>query len=216
MSRPYVRRKERRDQIVEVALRLVSEHGVRGATLNRVASGVGVTTPALYAHFANRRELLLEVMDRVFEKVRELHRSATNPNAVERLREIGLGHSRLVSAEEGFALALFEFIAAPPDEDLREVLGTKELMLVEDLAEIVREGQQQGTIREEVDPYQIAWMLVSRSWTEDVALLMGIAEHWNAIRANYYEQMGWDVETGMPLPETLKKFGLEELVNQYA
>jgi aldehyde:ferredoxin oxidoreductase len=45
---------------------------------------------------------------------------------------------------------------------------------------------------------------------------IGIAEHWDAIRANYYEQMGWNVETGMPLPETLKKLGLEELVNQYA
>lgn len=185
MSRPYLRRKDRRDQIIDVTLQLVSEYGVRGATLNRVAAGVGVTTPALYAHFANRRELLLEVMDTVFERVRGLHRSATNPNALERLREIGLNHTRLVLAGDGFALALFEFIAAPPDEELREVLGTKELMLVEDLAEIVREGQQQGTIRHEVDPYQIAWILVSRAWTEDIAFLMGIADQWNTGRSRW-------------------------------
>jgi aldehyde:ferredoxin oxidoreductase len=36
--------------------------------------------------------------------------------------------------------------------------------------------------------------------------------HWDAIRNNYYEQMGWDVETGKPLPETLRKLGLEHLV----
>jgi aldehyde:ferredoxin oxidoreductase len=45
---------------------------------------------------------------------------------------------------------------------------------------------------------------------------IGIREHWDAIRDNYYEQMGWDVATGKPLPETLGKFGLEELVGQYA
>ena len=44
----------------------------------------------------------------------------------------------------------------------------------------------------------------------------GIREHWDAIRDNYYEQMGWDVETGKPLPETLRKFGLEEIVEEYA
>lgn len=185
MTRPYYRAQERRKQIVSVALDLVSKHGVRGATLNRIARGVGITTPALYGHFASRRDILLEVMDDVFENVRELHRSATNPNALERLRDIGIGHTRLVADKEGFALAFFEFIAAPPDEDLREPLGQKELTLVEDLVEIVREGQSQGTIREDIDPYQIAWMIVSRAWTEDIAYLMGIEDHWSPVRSRW-------------------------------
>lgn len=185
MVRSYQKGEARKKQIIDAALRLVAERGVGGATLNRVAASVGVTTPALYAHFSSRRELLLEAMDTVFEKVRELRRSASHPSALERLREIGLSHTRLVSTEEAFPLLFFEFIMAPPHEDLREVLGGKELMLVEDLAEIVREGQQQGTIREEVDPYQIAWMLVSRAWTEDVTRLMGLAEHWNEARSTW-------------------------------
>ena len=45
---------------------------------------------------------------------------------------------------------------------------------------------------------------------------IGIREHWDAIRDNYYEQMGWDVKTGRPLPETLKTLGLEEFVGQYS
>lgn len=39
-----------------------------------------------------------------------------------------------------------------------------------------------------------------------------IAPHWEEIRKNYYEQMGWDVKTGKPLPETLKKLGLENII----
>jgi AcrR family transcriptional regulator len=185
MTRPYYRAEERKKQIVSVALDLVSKHGVRGATLNRIAKGVGITTPALYGHFASRKDILLEVMESVFENVRELHRSAKNPNALERLREIGVGHTRLVSDKEGFALAFFEFIAAPPDEDLREALGQKELTLVEDLVEIVKEGQSQGTIRGDIDPVQIAWMIVSRAWTEDIAYLMGIDDHWSPTRSRW-------------------------------
>jgi aldehyde:ferredoxin oxidoreductase len=37
---------------------------------------------------------------------------------------------------------------------------------------------------------------------------IGIMAHWDAIRRNYYEQMGWDKETGKPLPETLERLGL--------
>ncbi|HLA82367.1 MAG TPA: aldehyde ferredoxin oxidoreductase C-terminal domain-containing protein, partial [Thermoleophilia bacterium] len=41
-----------------------------------------------------------------------------------------------------------------------------------------------------------------------------IGIHWDAIRDNYYEQMGWDVETGKPLPETLMKFGLGYVLDE--
>jgi AcrR family transcriptional regulator len=184
VSRPYLRAEERRKQIVEITLKLVSDHGVSGATLNRIAEGAGITTAALYGHFSNRKEILLLAMDEVFERVRELHRSAKNPNALERLREIGVAHTKMVSSAGGFATALFEFIAAPPKEGLREALGAKELVLVEDLADIVREGQEQGTVRKDADPYYVAWALVSRAWTEDVSYIMGISDQWMGPRSD--------------------------------
>jgi aldehyde:ferredoxin oxidoreductase len=39
-----------------------------------------------------------------------------------------------------------------------------------------------------------------------------IMEKWDKMLENYYNRMGWDPETGKPLPETLKKLGLEELI----
>jgi len=39
-----------------------------------------------------------------------------------------------------------------------------------------------------------------------------IMEKWEGMLENYYNLMGWDPETGKPLPETLKKLGLEELI----
>ncbi len=39
-----------------------------------------------------------------------------------------------------------------------------------------------------------------------------VSPQWDALRRNYYEQMGWDPETGKPLPETLKKLGLDDLI----
>jgi aldehyde:ferredoxin oxidoreductase len=39
-----------------------------------------------------------------------------------------------------------------------------------------------------------------------------IMEKWDWMVENYYTLMGWDPKTGKPLPETLKKLGLEDLI----
>lgn len=36
--------------------------------------------------------------------------------------------------------------------------------------------------------------------------------HWEKMLENYYSLMGWDVETGKPLPKTLKNLGLEHVI----
>jgi len=41
---------------------------------------------------------------------------------------------------------------------------------------------------------------------------IGIMPHWENLRRNYYQQMGWDPETGRPLPETLRMLGLGDVV----
>ena len=37
-------------------------------------------------------------------------------------------------------------------------------------------------------------------------------ENWEGMLDSYYKLMGWDVETGKPLPDTLKQLDLEELI----
>ncbi|MFC1976857.1 aldehyde ferredoxin oxidoreductase family protein [Chloroflexota bacterium] len=39
-----------------------------------------------------------------------------------------------------------------------------------------------------------------------------IMSHWNELRSQYYEGMGWDRETGKPLPDTLRHLGLEHAI----
>jgi aldehyde:ferredoxin oxidoreductase len=41
---------------------------------------------------------------------------------------------------------------------------------------------------------------------------VAIMPHWETIRRNYYKHMGWDPESGRPLPETLERLGLGHLV----
>jgi aldehyde:ferredoxin oxidoreductase len=40
-----------------------------------------------------------------------------------------------------------------------------------------------------------------------------ILADWEGLRSNYYQNMGWDPETGIPLPETLERLGLANLIS---
>lgn len=40
-----------------------------------------------------------------------------------------------------------------------------------------------------------------------------ILDGWDLARRTYYEKMGWDGNTGRPLPETLRRFGLDHVAN---
>jgi AcrR family transcriptional regulator len=53
---------------VEIAIREVEKRGHTEVTLDHVAARLGVTRPALYRHFADKRALLIEVAQRGYER----------------------------------------------------------------------------------------------------------------------------------------------------
>jgi aldehyde:ferredoxin oxidoreductase len=50
---------------------------------------------------------------------------------------------------------------------------------------------------------------LSEAPKEGVAQGKTIGPYLDEMRQNYYKLMGWDEQTGRPLPETLKRLGLE-------
>jgi AcrR family transcriptional regulator len=55
---------ERREQVVDAALRVIVERGYEGATIEAIARTAGVTRPVIYDHFRNLGELLEALIDR--------------------------------------------------------------------------------------------------------------------------------------------------------
>jgi AcrR family transcriptional regulator len=65
---PAVRR---RRQLLDVALQLFAARGFHGASMDDLAEAAGVTKPVLYQHFGSKRELYLEVLDDVGNRLLE-------------------------------------------------------------------------------------------------------------------------------------------------
>jgi AcrR family transcriptional regulator len=64
----------RREVIADAAAVLFSERGYRGASIEAIARGSGVTPPVVYEHFDSKRELYRDLLERHFAELREVWR----------------------------------------------------------------------------------------------------------------------------------------------
>ncbi len=169
---------ERRHQLATVTLHVIAQHGVRGATLRRIAEAAGVSSPALYNHFTGRTELLEAACDILLDRLLAWVDSSSNPNMLERLREIaGELHNKNIMGDEGWLIVpLFELSAAARAEGLTERMSSNQLTVLQRFVDIVEEGKRQGTIRQDADAEAIGWSLMGLRRTKDFALLEGLGQ----------------------------------------
>lgn len=172
---------KRRAQIVQVALKTIDKYGINGATMGRISRNAGVSQSALYVHFRSRKEILLAVLDAIYEEIFEIQEFARTDDvfgglavATEQCYSSFVGGRR----KRGHAHLLLEFATSSPKHGLRNALRDKQIDAMKHLAGIIEVGKQQGSIHQDVDSEQLAWMLTGWSWAADVAKLMGLATLW--------------------------------------
>jgi AcrR family transcriptional regulator len=96
-----VRRRTRRDEILEIAVGLFATRGYHGVSMDDIGAAAGVTGPALYHHFAGKEAMLVAALAPVSQGLLEggRVRVAANPDAPKAALE------SLVEFHVAFALA---------------------------------------------------------------------------------------------------------------
>jgi AcrR family transcriptional regulator len=62
-----VRRRSRREEILEIAVGLFASRGYHGVSMDDIGAAAGVTGPALYHHFAGKEAMLVAALNPVSE-----------------------------------------------------------------------------------------------------------------------------------------------------
>lgn len=62
-------RRDRRDVLLDAAAQLLAEHGASAVTMDSVAAVAGVSRPLLYKHFANREQLVADLVRREVDAI---------------------------------------------------------------------------------------------------------------------------------------------------
>jgi AcrR family transcriptional regulator len=151
-KRPY-HHGDLRTALIEAALSLVEEHGVKGLALSDAAHRAGVSVAAPYRHFKDKEALLAEIAAEGFVLFRDaLARAAqTNPkDKVQRLVEMGVAYVDFALEHRSHFKVMWE--SGIPKENYPEVgkAGQEAYLLLEkaaiDLLPGAPAGRQQALV----------------------------------------------------------------------
>jgi AcrR family transcriptional regulator len=118
--KPKTRAPLSQDAIVDAAMRILDAEGYDGLSMRRVASELGTGAASLYAHVANKDELLDLMIDRI---AGEFEFPEPDPERwQEQLRDFCISQRRIFQAHRGIARAMLGRIPMGPNA-LRSIEG---------------------------------------------------------------------------------------------
>jgi AcrR family transcriptional regulator len=170
---------QRRQALIEAAIRVFTEGSYRGTTTAEIARAAGVSEPILYRHFASKRDLYLAALDHVWAEAqagweRALSSTGDACAAVEAMgrEQLSIRNAKLQLAEL-WVQALGE---AAEDPELRRHLRRHMRAVHDFTADMLRRGQEQGTIAVDRDVDSEAWIFLAGGILGVVGRRLGILD----------------------------------------
>ena len=157
--RSYRKGVARRQEILDRAIEVFADKGADGTSLRAIGEKIGVSHAALLHYFGSREELLVEVL-------REGERRRIDPG--EKREVVGM----MVRAAErnvtipGFVALYTMLLAGSLEADKqysREFFAARFARIRDELEQLIRFGQEQGTIRRGIEPAAMAALVIAAS-----------------------------------------------------
>ena len=153
----------RQDQIVETAFQMLSENATRPLHIKDIADRMGLAPSALYRHFRNRDALMSAILELIRTKLYknvEAVRQASD-NVMVRLRELLSRHVSLIKERHGIPRILFSDELWGQNQERRQKMFRILTGYLAEIEDMVREGQRNGQISDEISPKAVAKMFFS-------------------------------------------------------
>lgn len=138
------RRGSTRRRLLESAARVFARKGYQAATVLDIVTEAGVSTGALYNHFAGKREVYLAVFDERFIDWSASYRAAVDPSVDtdDAIRKAAAHYETLLHDRPVDAQLLIEFwSAAMHDESLRSAFIERHRRIRDAMAELINRMQ---------------------------------------------------------------------------
>ena len=177
----------RQQQIVSAMLDLLAERPVEAITTRQIAEAVGLTQPALFRHFRSRDEILQAVLTQTRGQIGALAQGVLSQpgGALQRLGALTQGILQHVEQHPGLPRLLFRDVALDEAALTHRPIESLNATLRALVAELVRAGQREGSVRADVDAAVAARLLV--------ALVQGSVLQWQLLNRSH--TLGAEAET---------------------
>ncbi|HYG26584.1 MAG TPA: TetR/AcrR family transcriptional regulator [Caulobacteraceae bacterium] len=139
----------RRAEILEAAERIFLAEGYHGATIRKIADEVGVSSTALYMHFADKDQILLEICEGAIRRLLEANEAvASQPlDPVSRIRLMAEGYVRFALTNPNAYQLVFCSPTQAVAEDKQAAMMALGQACFDKFLGVVREIEGEGRLR---------------------------------------------------------------------
>jgi AcrR family transcriptional regulator len=164
---------ERRQALVDAALRVFSAGSYAGATTAEIAREAGVSEPILYRHFSSKRELYFACLDEAWGRIRDrIEASIETQGAAEGWWAMGPATMREMKVLVP-SLWMQAITEAGEDPEIRRHVRGHMREVHDFFADVLRRVQAEGGIHADRDPKTEAWIFVAGTLLVSIADRLG-------------------------------------------
>lgn len=152
---------EKRARVIDAATKEFAKKGYHDASISTIASKAGISVGAIYKYFENKQDLFLTIIDESISRVETLllGLAKTDEDVMIKVEKI-LREIITVSREDGVLINLYNSMTSINDKKLASQFATEmEKVTAEIYTEAIREGQETGEIRKDIDPSIAAFLI---------------------------------------------------------
>lgn len=169
-------RTDKHDLILDAAIEVFAEKGFHHARISDIARRAGVADGTIYLYFRNKDDVLLTIFEEkmgiLIAGVREALRGVSDP--LQKVRVFARYHFRQVEDHRALAEVL-QIELRLSNKFLKEYRPAKLWEYLGVFADIVREGQETGAVRAELDPFVLMWAFFGS--LDELAMQWVLAKH---------------------------------------
>jgi TetR/AcrR family transcriptional regulator len=155
---------ERRQALVDTALRVFTEGSYRGTTTAEIAREAGVSEPILYRHFESKRDLYLACIDESWRRLRTVWENRIDDSRSPREWLPSMAGAVFALKDTKHLVAelwMQAVVEAGDDAEVRRFLRRHMREVHAYVADIIRRCQQQGAVNKDRDPEAEAWLFIA-------------------------------------------------------
>jgi len=152
----------RQEQIIQAAMNLIASRGLKGLSMAALANRIGLVPSAIYRHFKSKDDIVDMILgvirERLLTNIRITCQETSEP--MERLQRILKRHVETLRENRAIPRIIFtEDVFTGNPKRRNKVYGIV-VGYLEDLNEIIRDGQEKGQIRSDMDSKTVALMFL--------------------------------------------------------
>lgn len=152
----------RQKEIVEAALELISAKGIQGLTIKNLSNEIGISEPAIYRHFESKVHILMAILDVFKQNTEAMFREELDRDlpAMEKISLLFARNFDAFSHSPSLVPVIFseELFRGESGliEKVYEIIGRN----LNALIQIIKEGQKNNEIRNDVEASQLAVIIM--------------------------------------------------------